>query len=172
MGAVNKSGDMDNKAILIYERGSTMNGFTPINNPPITSVTSHQNTEQVKATNRNFDKVTAATEAKSSSSVSGMTEPSKKRFVCDLGACTRSFTRKYDLDRHMTFPHTDKPYACEIPGCEKDFPRKNELKRHFETLHNGENHQCTIDDCTKSFNRKDNLISHKRRIHHVDAQVE
>ncbi|CEP07210.1 hypothetical protein [Parasitella parasitica] len=50
-----------------------------------------------------------------------------KAFPCS--ACTRSFARKHDLQRHIRVHTGAKPYSCL--NCTKAFARTDALKRHL-----------------------------------------
>ncbi|KAK9763010.1 hypothetical protein K7432_010711 [Basidiobolus ranarum] len=44
--------------------------------------------------------------------------------------CSRSFTRKYDLERHERLHTGDKPYKCAF--CHKSFTRVDARQRHYK----------------------------------------
>ncbi|WFD26818.1 hypothetical protein MNAN1_001807 [Malassezia nana] len=48
-------------------------------------------------------------------------------FVCVH--CSRSFSRKHDLERHARVHSGDRPYVCRV--CKKGFPRSDALRRHI-----------------------------------------
>ncbi|ORX97275.1 hypothetical protein K493DRAFT_150666, partial [Basidiobolus meristosporus CBS 931.73] len=50
-----------------------------------------------------------------------------KPYKC--GDCTKSFARKYDLDRHSRLHTGEKPYKCTF--CNKGFARVDSRKRHY-----------------------------------------
>lgn len=43
--------------------------------------------------------------------------------------CSRSFTRKHDLERHARVHSGNRPYVCRV--CQKGFPRSDALRRHI-----------------------------------------
>ncbi|KAF9917607.1 hypothetical protein BX616_000492 [Lobosporangium transversale] len=64
-----------------------------------------------------------------SNSVSGgSTSAQAKTFPCHL--CTRIFSRKHDLQRHIRVHTGSKPYVCM--SCQKAFARTDALCRHYK----------------------------------------
>lgn len=53
--------------------------------------------------------------------------PKARPFVCVH--CSRSFSRKHDLERHARVHSGDRPYVCRV--CKKGFPRSDALRRHI-----------------------------------------
>ena len=84
--------------------------------------------------------------------------PDKKVFPCET--CSKLFTRKYDLERHIKQAHTEIENQQQCSYCEYSTNRKSDLNRHVESRHNKPNFACGI--CNKSFNRKDNLKIHMK----------
>ncbi|KAI7889162.1 uncharacterized protein EV154DRAFT_388546, partial [Mucor mucedo] len=50
-----------------------------------------------------------------------------KPYACSY--CSRSFTRRHDLQRHTRIHTGVKPYSC--PCCQKSFSRSDARRRHF-----------------------------------------
>lgn len=58
----------------------------------------------------------------------------KLRFECQFSGCTSSFTRPYDLKRHINGAHTKEiVYECTI--CPETFYFPYEVKRHTKRMH-------------------------------------
>ncbi|XP_046408760.1 zinc finger protein 23-like [Ischnura elegans] len=71
-------------------------------------------------------------------------------------ACTKCFTRKGGLVKHIRTHTGERPYSCNV--CEKSFVNKGHLVTHART-HTGEKpFRCNI--CCKSFNHSGLLNSH------------
>ncbi|KAJ6512759.1 hypothetical protein C8R45DRAFT_812833 [Mycena sanguinolenta] len=81
-------------------------------------------------------------------------------FICPVPGCGSTFTRSFNLKRHIRSHNEEKPFLCKWPGCGKGFARLHDCKRH-EQLHT--NYQpFTCDGCNKQFARMDALNRHLR----------
>ncbi|KAF2012505.1 hypothetical protein BU24DRAFT_464893 [Aaosphaeria arxii CBS 175.79] len=117
----------------------------------------------------------------------------KKRYLCTIENCGKSFYQKTHLEIH-TRAHTGvKPFLCKEPSCGQRFSQLGNLKTH-ERRHTGERpyscevcgktfaqrgnvrahkivHQpnkpftCKLDDCGKQFTQLGNLKSHQNKFH-------
>jgi hypothetical protein len=79
-----------------------------------------------------------------------------KPYKCDQ--CTKSFSDKYNLVRHIQVHTVHKPYQCE--QCTKSFSQKGNLVTHIR-VHTGDK-PYTCEQCTKSFSQKGDLVRHIR----------
>ncbi|PVH73190.1 hypothetical protein DL98DRAFT_552790 [Cadophora sp. DSE1049] len=91
---------------------------------------------------------------------------SKKRYLCTINGCSKSFNQKTHLDIHKRAHNGDKPYPCKEPGCGRRFSQLGNLKTH-ERRHTGERpYKCDI--CDKRFAQRGNVRAH--RIVHQQAK--
>ncbi|TPX70440.1 hypothetical protein SpCBS45565_g01816 [Spizellomyces sp. 'palustris'] len=90
-----------------------------------------------------------------------------KRFTCPMPGCTKSFTRKYNMNSHIRCHSGEKPFVC--PHCpDVSFARKHDLRRHVICLHNVER-PFGCDHCTLRFNRSDALKRHLEAVKRKDV---
>ncbi|KAE8348745.1 hypothetical protein BDV28DRAFT_79160 [Aspergillus coremiiformis] len=117
----------------------------------------------------------------------------KRKYVCTLPHCGKSFAQKTHLDIHTRAHTGDKPFVCKEPSCGQRFSQLGNLKTH-QRRHTGEKpfscdicqkrfaqrgnvrahkitHQqakpftCLLDDCGKHFTQLGNLKSHQNKFH-------
>ncbi|XP_050094340.1 zinc finger protein 782 [Anopheles aquasalis] len=88
-------------------------------------------------------------------------------YGCSEPGCTKQYTNRSHLKRHIRANHT-RPLAvltrstveCEDPSCTLKFHTKLAMKRHYQTKHVlGKPHAC--DQCEERFWRKSQLRVHK-----------
>ncbi|XP_064293007.1 zinc finger protein 845-like [Plodia interpunctella] len=83
-------------------------------------------------------------------------------FVCDY--CSRTFTRKYNLQTHIQNCHLNSSCYCEI--CHMTFGSPSGLGLHLYRGHNRFDQpypECDI--CGRIFTRKQNIVSHMMTVH-------
>ena len=83
-----------------------------------------------------------------------MIRTGEKLYVCTV--CSKGFSRKSTLMRHIQINTGEKPYTCTV--CSKGFSDNRNLTIHMR-IHTGEKpHACTV--CSKGFSQKSNLTNH------------
>ncbi|XP_013187860.2 zinc finger protein 845 [Amyelois transitella] len=83
-------------------------------------------------------------------------------YVCDY--CSRSFTRKYNLQTHIENCHLNSSCYCEI--CHLTFGSPSGLSLHLYRGHNRFSQpypECDL--CGRIFTRKQNIVSHMMTVH-------
>ncbi|CAJ0573626.1 unnamed protein product, partial [Mesorhabditis spiculigera] len=75
--------------------------------------------------------------------------------------CFRSFSRSFNLARHIATRHTS-PLHFVCPQCDRTYKNSMHFADHIRT-HNGELFGC--DDCGKHFPARNSLRAHKKNDH-------
>ena len=78
-------------------------------------------------------------------------------FTCDI--CSKVFTEKRTLLRHIATAHNNKSYDCIL--CKKSFKRKDCLRRHQLSIHS-RTYEVSCSKCEKKIAKKDNLKKHMK----------
>ena len=78
-------------------------------------------------------------------------------FTCSI--CSKAFTLKSNLARHIASTHSNKKYECTL--CKKSFQRKDCLQRHRLTVHD-KTIELRCSKCEKGFARADNFRRHQK----------
>jgi len=86
-------------------------------------------------------------------------EDCSKGFSCEV--CSKIFSRRTTLQRHMLIHTGDKPWHCNY--CEKAFNQKSILNRHLLTHSDAKLFSCNI--CQLSFTEKGAVTRHIAAIH-------
>ncbi|XP_043532923.1 transcriptional repressor CTCF-like [Chiloscyllium plagiosum] len=83
----------------------------------------------------------------------------KKTFQCKL--CSRTFTQRSNLDRHMRSHSDERPHRCHL--CEKAFRTVTLLQNHINTHTGTRPHKCP--DCAMAFVTSGEVVRHRRYKH-------
>mmetsp|Transcript_836 Transcript_836/g.1900 ORF Transcript_836/g.1900 Transcript_836/m.1900 type:complete len:159 (+) Transcript_836:492-968(+) len=85
-------------------------------------------------------------------------------YRCYYDRCTRTYSSKYNLRRHVNSTHLRiRSFTCE--KCDKKFTSKQSLKEHFY-IHTGEKpFTCFEIGCNKRFRQASQLNVHRKKVH-------
>ncbi|XP_058443229.1 transcription factor IIIA-like [Malaya genurostris] len=88
-----------------------------------------------------------------------------REYRCSVEGCTKEYTNRTHLNRHIRVNHTEKlpqpgdPICCKHPGCEKKFWTEHSMRRHYDSKHVlGKSWSCS--ECEERFWRKLQLKQH------------
>ena len=124
--------------------------------------------DEVADTEREIKGEHPGTKTKQDNSESDFDKPgtSKKPHRCEM--CNKSFSRRYDLQRHMVSHSDTRPHHCH--RCERRFKVAGALRQH-QAVHTGERrYHCP--HCAKTFTQVGSRKRHVKRIHRVEQATD
>ncbi|KAM4691570.1 transcription factor Sp2 isoform 2-T4 [Rhinophrynus dorsalis] len=88
----------------------------------------------------------------------GWGPPGRKRHVCHIPECGRTFRKTSLLRAHVRLHTGERPFVCNWGFCTKRFTRSDELQRHARTHTGDKRFECP--HCQKRFTRSDHVSKH------------
>jgi general transcription factor IIIA len=86
-------------------------------------------------------------------------EEEAKPHVCTVDGCTRRYSTRQHLNRHIKTHTVEQPFACTVDGCTERFAKHTQLLKHT-AAHSGQlPYVCT--ECPKSFPTPSKLKQHQ-----------
>jgi hypothetical protein len=86
----------------------------------------------------------------------------KKRYMCDVYGCAKSFSESGNLKKHKVIHSGQRPYACDFDGCGATFSHQSNLAKH-KRIHSGvKQFHCSFEVCGASFFEREDLKKHER----------
>lgn len=64
-----------------------------------------------------------------------MDENNKRRFVCPIEGCSKSYASRWNLNWHVEKVHGDNPTRLSCQFCQKTYARPTNLKIHIDAVH-------------------------------------
>ncbi|KAM4622800.1 transcription factor Sp2 isoform 2-T2 [Discoglossus pictus] len=88
----------------------------------------------------------------------GWGPPGRKKHVCHIPECGRTFRKTSLLRAHVRLHTGERPFVCNWGFCTKRFTRSDELQRHARTHTGDKRFECP--HCQKRFTRSDHVTKH------------
>ncbi|XP_042190357.1 transcription factor IIIA [Callorhinchus milii] len=87
----------------------------------------------------------------------------QKPFVCEYEGCSKGFSRKDHLTRHLQSHSGEKRFKCTKEGCTETFVSKVNLNKHIGRKHEngGRIYLCEFEECGRSFKKHQHLKVHQ-----------
>ncbi|GJQ77426.1 hypothetical protein Trydic_g20824 [Trypoxylus dichotomus] len=91
----------------------------------------------------------------------------KYKFYCDIGGCTKKFTKNRKLQNHLRLHKGERPFECDVENCFKTYTNSSHLQRHKKRKHSEYNERitCSVTGCNRELANKSCLKKHIYRWH-------
>lgn len=95
----------------------------------------------------------------------------RKIYRCSYINCTSTFSRPYRLAGHLKVHLGEKPFKCHFDSCTRAYTNKSHLLRHINTNHKnntlGSSFRCDV--CGSEYSNSQNLKRHINTTHNTDV---
>ena len=84
----------------------------------------------------------------------------KKPVQCPFEGCTRTYSTKYSMWRHLSTHNPNRQFECLY--CKKRFALAQYLKDHYHVHTGAKPYKCDFPGCGQGFSQTGKLSQHKK----------